>query len=96
MLSGGFTARPDGAGTRILLVDDDPRLLVVLAEQLRSDGCEVTTARDGREALRRLGQGWPDLVIIDMLMPFMDGLSLAREIKLRADLPIIVVGHRRR
>jgi len=76
---------------RILIVDDDPNLLVILAEQLRADGYEVQTARDGEEALRRLGQAWPDLLIIDMLMPRMDGLTLAREIKARADLPIIVL-----
>jgi DNA-binding response OmpR family regulator len=76
---------------RILLVDDDPSLLVALAELLRNDGFVVTTARDGDEALRRLDQGWPDLLIIDLLMPRMDGLSLAREIKARADLPIIVL-----
>jgi DNA-binding response OmpR family regulator len=76
---------------RILIVDDDPNLLVILAEQLNADGYEVQTARDGEEALRRLAQSWPDLLIIDMLMPRMDGLTLAREVKARADLPIIVL-----
>jgi DNA-binding response OmpR family regulator len=76
---------------RILIVDDDPNLLVILAEQLRADGYEVQTARDGDEALRRLANAWPDLLIIDMLMPRMDGLTLAREVKARADLPIIVL-----
>src|SRR6476661_7209552 len=79
------------AAPRILIVDDDPNLLVILAEQLRADGYEVQTARDGDEALRRLGQSWPDLLIIDMLMARMDGLTLAREVKARADLPIIVL-----
>lgn len=76
---------------RILLVDDDPNLLVVLSDQLRDDGFEVLTARDGEEAMRRLQGGWPDLLIIDMMMPRMDGLALAREIKAQADLPIIVL-----
>lgn len=76
---------------RILIVDDDPNLLVVLAEQLRDDGFEVQTARDGLEALRRLEQAWPDLLVIDMLMPRMDGLTFARELKARADLPIVVL-----
>ena len=76
---------------RILLVDDDPNLLVLLADQLRADGYEVTTARDGDEALRRLRTSWPDLLIIDMMMPRMDGLTFAREIKAQADLPIIVL-----
>jgi len=76
---------------QILIVDDDPNLLIVLAEQLRADGYDVVTARDGDEALRRLRQSWPDLLVIDMLMPRMDGLTLAREIKNLADLPIIVL-----
>src|SRR4249920_106850 len=69
------------ASPRILLVDDDRDLLVPLAEQLRHDGFDVTTAHDGEEALRRLDTAWPDLLIIDLLMPGMDGLTLAREIK---------------
>ena len=76
---------------RILLVDDDPSLLVVLAEQLRDDGYEVATARDGQEALRRLEAGWPDLILLDLMMPRVDGLALARRIKAEADLPIIVL-----
>ncbi len=75
----------------ILVVDDDTRLLVLLADELRADGYTVVTARDGPEALRRLDAGWPDLVIIDLMMPGMDGLTLAREIKMRADLPIVVL-----
>jgi DNA-binding response OmpR family regulator len=76
---------------RILLVDDDPSLLVVLAEQLHDDGYDVATARDGQEAMRRLEAGWPDLVLLDLMMPRVDGLALARQIKAEADLPIIVV-----
>jgi DNA-binding response OmpR family regulator len=76
---------------RILVVDDDPNLLVVLAEQLRDDGFDVSTARDGQEALRRLEAGWPDLILVDLTMPRMDGLALARQIKAQADLPIIVL-----
>ena len=88
MLTGAW--RGEGA-PRVLIVDDDPNLLVLLADQLRGDGFEVQTARDGIEALRRLDVGWPDLLIVDMMMARMDGLTLAREIKARADLPIIVL-----
>ena len=88
----GASARTHGqTAPRILLVDDDRDLLVPLADQLRHDGFDVTTARDGDEALRRLDSAWPDLLIIDLLMPRMDGLTLAREVKARADLPIIVL-----
>ena len=91
MFSGGSGRTQGHVAPRILLVDDDRDLLVPLAEQLRHDGFDVTTARDGDEALRRLDSAWPDLLIIDLLMPRMDGLTLAREIKARADLPIIVL-----
>ena len=77
--------------TRILLVDDDPHLLIFLADQLRSDGFSVQTARDGQEALKRLEGAWPDLLVVDLLMPRLDGLTLARRVKARADLPIIVL-----
>jgi DNA-binding response OmpR family regulator len=76
---------------RILLVDDDTSLLVVLAEQLREDGYDVGTARDGSEAMRRMEAGWPDLILLDLMMPRVDGLALARQIKADADLPIIVL-----
>ncbi|MHB8399921.1 MAG: response regulator transcription factor [Candidatus Limnocylindrales bacterium] len=75
----------------ILLVDPDPNVLVLLAKQLEDDGFEVTTARDGVEALRRLESGWPDLLLTELLMPRMDGLTLARLVKEGADLPIIVL-----
>ena len=90
MLSGGPSGYGDAA-PRLLLVDDDPNQLVALADQLRADGYQVQTARDGDEALRRPRTSWPDLLIIDMMMPRMDGLTLAREIKAQADLPIIVL-----
>jgi DNA-binding response OmpR family regulator len=64
---------------RILLVDDDANLLVVLSEQLSDDGFEVATARDGQEALRRLEGGWPDLIIMDLTMPRVDGITLATD-----------------
>jgi len=80
-----------GAPPRLLIVDDDPDLLVLLADELRADGFEVQTARSGEEALRRLGQAWPDLLIIDLVMTGIDGLALAREIKSQADLPMIVL-----
>jgi DNA-binding response OmpR family regulator len=91
MFSGPSAPAHPHAAPRILLVDDDRGLLIPLSDQLRQDGFDVITARDGEEALRRLDTAWPDLLIIDLLMPRMDGLTLAREVKARADLPIIVL-----
>jgi DNA-binding response OmpR family regulator len=76
---------------RILLVDDDVAHLAALAERLTADGFEVVRASSGREALDRLDESWPDLVVIDLLMPGMGGESLAAQIKRRADLPIVVL-----
>ena len=76
---------------RLLLVDDDQTHLEALAARLSSDGFEVTTAGGGPEALERLDDSWPDLVIIDLMMPEMDGQTLAGRIKTRADIPILVL-----
>ncbi len=76
---------------RVLLVDDDSQLLMRLADRLERDGFSVATARSGREALDRLDKWWPEIVVLDLMMPGMDGEELAAQIKRRADLPIIVL-----
>src|SRR5450759_4571187 len=76
---------------RLLLVDDDLAHLDVLVERLTGDGFEVARAGSGAEALERRDEAWPDLVILDLMMPEMDGQTLARRIKSRADIPILVL-----
>ena len=76
---------------RLLLVDDDLPHLDALAERLTGDGFEIVKASSGKEALDQLDAAWPDLVILDLLMPEMDGQSLAARIKSRADLPVLVL-----
>jgi len=66
---------------RILVVDDDPRLLHVVAMYLSIEGYEVDTASNGDEGLRLLEQRRPDLVILDVMMPGVDGLEACRRIK---------------
>jgi DNA-binding NarL/FixJ family response regulator len=66
---------------RLLVVDDEPNLLRALAVCLRADGYEVTTARSGAEALVRLAESVPDLIVSDIRMPGMDGYHLARQIR---------------
>lgn len=75
----------------ILLVDDDTSLLGTLSRRLTREGFDVTTAPSGPAALSALERGWPTVVVIDLMMPGMDGMELARRIKRLADLPIIVV-----
>jgi DNA-binding response OmpR family regulator len=76
---------------RLLLVDDDPSHLELLAGRLGAEGFDVERARSGIEALARLDAGWPDLVILDLMMPHMDGQTVASRIKTRADIPILVL-----
>lgn len=80
-----------GHAASVLLVDDDLRLTGVLSTRLRRHGFEVTVARSASEALARLDDAWPNLVLLDLMLPGMDGEELAAQIKRRADLPIIVI-----
>jgi DNA-binding response OmpR family regulator len=76
---------------RLLLVDDDSAHLDALTDRLAADGFEVTRAASGTQALVRLDESWPDMVILDLMMPEMDGQTLATKIKSRADIPILVL-----
>jgi DNA-binding response OmpR family regulator len=75
----------------ILLVDDDPDLLSVLARRLTREGFDVRTAPSGLAALTALERSWPALVIVDLMMPGMDGFEVCRRLKRIADIPIIVL-----
>jgi DNA-binding response OmpR family regulator len=75
----------------VLLVDDDRNLLSLLARRLTREGYDVRTATSGTAALRGLEQGWPSLLVVDLMMPGMDGFELCRRVKRIADLPIIVL-----
>ena len=75
----------------ILLVDDDPTILSVLARRLAREGFDVRTAPSGPGALASMERGWPALLVVDLMMPGMDGFELCRRVKRIADLPIIVL-----
>jgi len=75
----------------VLLVDDDVRLAGLLADRLRRDGFEVGVAFSGREAIAALDARWPDVVLLDLMLPDLAGEDVAAEVKRRADLPIIVL-----
>ncbi len=75
----------------VLLVDDDLTLLSALARRVSRAGYEVRTASSGAAALKQLEGTWPALLVVDLMMPGMDGFELCRRVKQLADLPIIVL-----
>jgi len=76
---------------RILLVDDEHAVQTLLSFPLRKDGYEVVQAFDGREALARFSEATFDLVVLDVMMPRMDGLEVCRRLRARSSVPIIML-----
>jgi DNA-binding response OmpR family regulator len=76
---------------RILIVDDDAMAREILKRILEHAGYEVMTAGSGPEALRKLHEGIPHLVVVDLMMPEMDGFELCRRIKSHLDVPIMIL-----
>ena len=76
---------------RILVVEDEPKIVDVVRLYLEREGFEVLAANDGATGLRRFRQEKPDLVILDLMLPVMDGLEICRTIRREASTPIIVL-----
>ena len=75
----------------ILVVDDEQNIRFLYKEELEEDGYQVLTATNGEEALQKLKKQVPDLIILDIKMPRMDGIELMRKIKDdNGDIPIIL------
>ena len=77
--------------TTVLLVDDEPIVREVVARYLRREGFETIEAGDGDTARELVEQARPALVVLDVMMPGMDGLALCRWIRARSDLPVILL-----
>ena len=75
----------------ILVVDDEPRITQLVRDYLERAGFVVVTAGDGREALMRARTEHPDLVVLDLGLPQLDGLDVTRQLRRHADLPIIML-----
>ncbi len=80
---------------RILVVEDEPSIAEVVGLYLKRAGYQVQTAADGKQAMSMLEKQIPDLVVMDLMLPEIDGLSLTRWLRDRSDVPIIMVTARR-
>src|SRR5215207_8195838 len=84
-------ASANEASARILLVDDEQSVQTLLAYPLRKDGYEVVSAHDGREALDRFAEQRFDLVVLDIMLPKIDGIEVCRRLRARSQVPIIML-----
>src|SRR3954470_23241966 len=76
---------------RILLVDDEQAVQTLLTYPLRKEGYEVVGAMDGQEALDRFGEERFDLVVLDIMLPKLDGIEVCRRLRTRSQVPIIML-----
>ena len=79
------------AGERILIVEDEPRISAVLERYLRADGFQVERAGDGKRALELWRAADPDLILLDLMLPGLDGVAVARRVREVSDVPIIML-----
>ncbi len=76
---------------RILIVEDDERLATLTREYLESNGMDVAVVNDGEEAVRRIRADQPDLVVLDLMLPGADGLTVCREVRPAFRNPILML-----
>ncbi|MGF1908172.1 response regulator transcription factor [Vibrio kasasachensis] len=77
--------------THILVVDDDHEIRELLDEYLTKSGFQVTTVKDGLELKSQLQQGYPDLILLDVMLPGDDGFALCQQVRRESDVPIIML-----
>jgi DNA-binding response OmpR family regulator len=77
--------------SRVLIVDDEPDVLLLLRVNLEAAGYETALAADGETALAKIDESAPDVVLLDIMMPVMDGWGVLRALSDRDDLPRVVV-----
>jgi DNA-binding response OmpR family regulator len=76
---------------RIVIVDDDPTVADVVGRYLVRDGHTVECVHDGHEALRRIAERQPDLVVLDLMLPGIDGLEVCRRLRERWPIPVVML-----
>src|ERR1700694_2668310 len=77
--------------TTILTADDDPQLLRLITRNLQLEGYEVLPVSDGQQALEQIEQKSPDVVLLDVMMPCMDGFTVCQKVREFSSVPIIIV-----
>ncbi len=80
-----------GPGQRVLVVDDDPALSEVVGRYLRRDGFEVDYAADGTTGLAKALDTLPDLIVLDLMLPGLDGLEVCRRLRRVAPIPVVML-----
>lgn len=86
-----MSASEDMLGKRVLVVDDDTAILESIGAVLEMDGYDVSVATDGLEALDQVSADRPDLILLDLMMPRMDGYAFAAELRRRETLPKVPI-----
>ena len=81
----------EGQSKSILVVDDEPRIAEVVTMNLELEGYQVSCASNGQEALRKIAEELPDLIILDVMMPDMDGFETLRRIRELSNVPVIML-----
>jgi len=76
---------------RILVVDDDPRVAAAVRRALAYEGYEVDVAEDGRRAMETARERLPDLVVLDVMLPELDGIEVCRRLRAGSDVPILML-----
>jgi two-component system alkaline phosphatase synthesis response regulator PhoP len=76
---------------KILLVDDEPDILEILEFNLRKEGFEVATAENGQEGLKMAKEMKPDLIVLDIMMPIMDGVEVCRQLRANSDFDNTII-----
>ena len=79
------------SGKKVLVVDDDAKTVELVKLYLKRDGYKVLTASDGIEALQLAREGHPDLIVLDLMLPGLDGLEVCRTLREESDVPIIML-----
>src|SRR5215510_5238582 len=79
------------SGQKVLVVDDEDHILELARLYLSREGYQIETVADGANALARFGQVKPDLVVLDIMLPNVDGLTICREIRKTSQVPIIML-----